>query len=88
VPRVFSHFSPANTKGKVKFFIEDIVCSFDTDALIDKARKDGSLKFSINKRKDVSEYGHTHYAIILDSEPKNTDSNTIITGGKEDDLTF
>lgn len=88
IPKVTDMLEFANTKGKIKFFIEDIVCSFDTDALIDKARKDGSLKISINKRKDVSEYGHTHYAIILDSETKNTSSNTIITGGKEDGLPF
>jgi len=88
IPKVTHLLEFANTKGKVKFLIEDIVCSFDTDALIDKASKDGSLKFYINKRKDVSEYGHTHYAIVPDSENKNTSSTTIITGGKEDGLPF
>lgn len=78
-----------NIKGKVNFLIEqDILCTLDKDSLIEKANEDGSLKFCIKNRKDRSQYGNTHYAIILDSGPKNTDSNTIITGGKEDDLTF
>ena len=89
IPKVTDILEFVNIKGKVNFLIEqDILCTLDKDNLIEKANKDGSLKFYIKNRKDRSQYGQTHYAIILDSEQKNTSSNTIITGGKEDGFPF
>jgi len=89
IPNVAHLLEFANIKGKVNFLIEeDILCTLDTNSLIEKANKDGFLKFYINKRKEISEYGNTHYAIIPDSEAKNTDSNVIITSGKKDGLPF
>jgi cytochrome b involved in lipid metabolism len=83
----------ADEKGKLEVMILNIKAILNTDALEKIAKKDGEIKFYINKikepKKKVTHFGYTLKPVDGNSQPQKTSSNSeVIKGKNEDKLPF
>ena len=83
----------ADEKGKLEVMILNIKAILNTDALEKIAKKDGEIKFYINKikepKKKVTHFGYTLKPVDGNSQPQKTSSDSeVIKGKNEDKLPF